>query len=166
VPSIGRDTTIRSANARDLTKLTIIEQECFRSNPAYANEILKKEDFAEVIGCAADLLLVAETNSCVEAYIMVRREASDPNTIQFRVDSIAVSLHARRRGLARALLRSAEDTVRRIRVKGNVRLRAFIHPTNDPSLLLFRNENYVSAEIVPQYYADRSDAIVVAKVVG
>nr|WP_245396345.1 GNAT family N-acetyltransferase/peptidase C39 family protein [Jiella sonneratiae] len=150
-PSGERDArvVIRPAVADDLESLVALEEACF------VFDRITRRSFRSLIGSASALILVAEDAASRAmlgyAALLFRR-----GTALARLYSIAVAAPAGRRGIGRALLKTAETAAFD---RDRILLRLEVREDNERAIRLYRAEGFRPIGRYLDYYADHMPAL-------
>ena len=140
---------IRDMAAQDIDALAAIEQACFAAG--YADKMMSREDFAEVLDDEHAALFCAIEGDTVAGYAFLILEEGAAN-----FDSLAVSPAHQGKGLGEQLFRHVE----RYRHDNAIpRLNLEIKETNYPLLKRYHGYGYKCFEVEPGFYADGWGAI-------
>lgn len=140
---------IRDMEAGDVDALTAIEVACFAAG--YADKMMSREDFAEVLTDEHAALFCAVEGAEVAGYAFLILEDGAAN-----FDSLAVSPAHQGKGLGEQLFRHVEHYCRENAIK---RLNLEIKETNYPLLKRYHGYGYKCFEIEAGFYADGWGAI-------
>ena len=145
----GLTVTLRNFEMADIERVLEIEEESFLDGDAALYQELY-EDWPEGF-------LVAEYNGTVIGFIVLVLTPEGDG----RVFAIAVDSRYRGRGVGRALLKLAFNTLRKRKI-GFVRLEVRI--SNNIAQQLYRSMGFMEIGFIPFYYKDGEGAIVMRKV--
>lgn len=140
---------IRDMAEQDVEALVAIEQACFAAG--YADKMMSRDDFAEVLSDDDAALFCAVENGEVAGYAFLILEEEAAN-----FDSLAVSPAHQGKGLGEQLFRHVEDYCR---TQGIPRLNLEIKETNYALLKRYHGYGYKCFEVEPGFYADGWGAI-------
>ena len=140
---------IRDMQAADVDALTAIETACFAAG--YADKMMTREDFAEVLGDMHAALFCAVEGAEVAGYAYLLLEDGAAN-----FDSLAVSPAHQGKGLGEKLFRRVEQYCEENRIP---RLNLEIKETNYTLLKRYHNYGYKCFEVEAGFYADGWGAI-------
>lgn len=140
---------IRPMEAGDVEALTAIEVACFAAG--YADKMMSREDFAEVLSDDHAALFCAVEGAEVAGYAFLILEDEAAN-----FDSLAVSPSHQGKGLGEQLFRHVEHYCRENAIK---RLNLEIKETNYPLLKRYHGYGYKCFEVEAGFYADGWGAI-------
>jgi [ribosomal protein S18]-alanine N-acetyltransferase len=140
---------IRDMEAGDVDALTAIEKACFAAG--YADKMMSREDFAEVLGDEHAALFCAVEGNEVAGYAYLLLEDGAAN-----FDSLAVSPAHQGKGLGDQLFKRVEQYCRENRIG---RLNLEIKETNYALLKRYHNYGYKCFEVEAGFYADGWGAI-------
>ena len=150
--------TLRDFQSNDLEALWRIDQECFPPGIAYS-----KAELRAYIESAAAFALVAEINapgatvsSSIAGFIVAEANRKGVG----HIITIDVLPEGRRSGIGFALLRAAEERLRRAQC-ARVRLEAAVD--NVVALDFYKRHGYAVVKTIRGYYSDGGDAYVLAK---
>lgn len=146
------DLIIRDAVRRDVDQLLRLENQSFDSDK------LSRRSFNYMIGKANALLLVAELEQQIIAYVLV---LYSQGTSLGRIYSLAVSPDHKNKGLASKLMQAAEQHALQ---DGRSFLRLEVRPDNVAAIRLYEKLGYKQFEIKTDYYEDHADALRMMKV--
>jgi ribosomal-protein-alanine N-acetyltransferase len=163
------DFTLRDFQSNDLEVLWSIDQECFPPGIAYS-----KAELSVYIESAAAFAIVAEIasqNSKTSESGLYPEAASSSPIVGFIVGesnregvghiiTIDVLPEGRRSGMGRALLKGAEERLRRAQCE-RVRLEAGVE--NAVALNFYKRHGYAVVKTIRGYYSNGGDAFVLAK---
>jgi ribosomal-protein-alanine N-acetyltransferase len=123
-----------------LNRILRIERE------AFGRYAWKGELFREYASACADLFLVAKINRSIAGYSItcVRGNRAE-------LDSIAVAVKFRQKGVARALLRFVVRKLRRVGIKS---LALMVRRDNQAAIELYRSLGFARVRTVSRYYED------------
>ena len=144
----------RSALLADLEQLVALEQQCFES------ERIRRRQFRHLLSRANAVVLVYEREGLLLGDIVVLFNRA---TSTARIYSIAVAHQARGRGIARQLVKAAEDAAWG-RQRAWVRLE--VRKDNSASINLFESLGYHRFGEHSHYYEDHADAWRYEKTLG
>ncbi len=144
----GSSFKIVRATWRDLNELRHLEKACF------GDDAWPLIDLISVLSIGGVVRLKAVIDERMVGFI-----AGDPRGLEeiAWIATLGVLPEYRRRGIASALLRACED---RLELK---RVRLSVREDNTPALNLYHHFGYQRVGIWPDYYKDKSDAIVLEK---
>lgn len=151
-PSTPRRITIREAGFADLPALVELEAGSF-DNP-WTGRLLK----AELDQPTSLALLATGEGGAALGYAAFRRAADDAELVR-----IAVDPGARRQGVGRRLV---EDGIERLRRAGGRRCFLEVRQANEPARRLYAALEFHRVGFRRAYYADGSDAVVLALELG
>lgn len=140
---------IRDMQAADVDALAAIEVACFAAG--YADKMMSREDFAEVLGDEHAALFCAVEGDEVAGYAYLLLEDGAAN-----FDSLAVSPAHQGKGLGEKLFRRVEQYCEENRIP---RLNLEIKETNYTLLKRYHNYGYKCFEVEAGFYADGWGAI-------
>ncbi len=140
---------IRDMQAQDVDALAAIEVACFAAG--YADKMMSREDFAEVLADEDAALFCAMEGDEVAGYAFLILEDGAAN-----FDSLAVSPAHQGKGLGEKLFRHVERYCQDNAIK---RLNLEIKETNYPLLKRYHGYGYKCFAIEPGFYADGWGAI-------
>lgn len=143
---------IRAASLADVDALLALEKTCFDSDR------LSRRSFKWMINKANSLLLVAENNDGIMAYVLVLYSRG---TSLGRIYSLAVLPQHRKQGLAAFLMHEAETAALEA---GRSFIRLEVRPYNLGAIRLYKSLGYKHFDIVSDFYEDHADAIRMMKV--
>jgi len=143
---------IRQATLADVSRLCEIENSCFDSDR------LSRRSFKWMIDKAHALLLVAEHDELLVAYVLL---LYSQGTSLGRVYSLAVEKSWRQYGIAALLMTTAEQAALD---DGRSFLRLEVRPDNDKAIRLYEKLGYQPFDIVTDFYEDHADALRLMKV--
>ncbi|SPE33117.1 SSU ribosomal protein S18P alanine acetyltransferase [Candidatus Sulfopaludibacter sp. SbA6] len=149
--------SVRKLRPSDLDRILEIEHASFGKD-AYDRNL-----FAEFFHKCGDLFLVAETGSGVCGYIVTCiRGNGPPCGTNTRAELVSVAVHPdhRGRGAASALM---DSTLRRLRLRGVVRLGLMVRAANRKALAFYEKYGFQKVRIVRGYYEDHADGLLMAK---
>jgi len=137
------------ASFRDLNALRKLEHACFDKDAWSFLDLLAVLTFPEVVRLKA-----------VEDGQMVGFVAGDPRPSEgfAWIATIGVDPHYQRRGIGRAMLRAAEESLMTSRVRLTVRM------SNQGAITLYEQEGYHTFDIWKGYYNDGEDGLVMEKI--
>lgn len=138
---------IRAATPSDLAVLVEIEKSCFQ------RDRLSRRSFKRFLDSPGDILLVAEREGEVLAYVLVLLRRG---TRLARLYSIAVLEGARGHHLGERLMRAGEEQAKQ---RGCVDMRLEVRRDNEPAIALYRRLGYRNFGQISAYYEDDEDAI-------
>lgn len=138
---------VRPAAPGDLGRLIEIERACFTT------DLLSRRSYRAMMVRASALVLVAELDGAVAGSVVLLFHRT---TAIARLYSLAVAPGARSRGLARRLLRAAEDAALE---RDCAVMRLEVRPDNEAALALYRQEGFSPAGRLEAYYEDGTDAL-------
>ncbi|HEX7965348.1 MAG TPA: ribosomal protein S18-alanine N-acetyltransferase [Gammaproteobacteria bacterium] len=136
---------IRLATLRDIDALLPIEHRSFQTDR------LTRLDFTRALKGKSAVLLVAEQGGAVLGYALIRVRGR-----QAHLESLAVDPDARRLGLGRTLLKTAEQAVLE---RGALHMRLEIREDNPAAYALYRALGYRQHGTWLEYYEDETDAL-------
>ncbi len=141
------DTILRPATVVDLTRIVLIEKECFED--PWTPDLLQLELLPDPLRFA----LVAEQKGEVVAYLMAWRVVD-----QLHILNIAVSERARRGRIGSRLLRAAAAEARRC---GLLEITLEVRRGNQAALDFYHHHGFVQVGLRRGYYPDSGeDALV------
>ena len=148
---------IRQFREEDLPSVIYINRTCLPENYTPDFFLYHFREFPEGF-------LVAEMDGSIVGYIMTRIDRGVSYypylaTLKEKghIISLAVMPHARRRGIAESLLRSALEAIKK---KGIKEVYLEVRISNTPAINLYKKLGFRIAKRVPRYYADGEDAYV------
>ncbi len=146
--------TIRPLSPADseLTELVKIE------NASFATDAYQIEDFRQVYLKCSELAIVAEIKGQIAGYMMTRRLPDRGN-----IFSVAVAPAYRRRDVGGALFRY---TVNRLNEWGIARVELEVRKTNETGTLFWTRMGFLPVSIIPNFYDDGSEALLMRKFIG
>ena len=136
---------IRSARASDLDALVELEHRSFTTDR------ISRAQYRRHIGGATAAVLVAEGHDLLGSVVVFFRRNSDAA----RLYSVAVSHHARGRGLGDILVDAAENAARQ---RGSGRIFLEVRHNNAAAIRLYERRGYVRIAAIPGFYEDGEDA--------
>lgn len=124
---------------------------------SFPSDRLSRRSFRHLIANAHAVVLVFEMQGKIvgDAVVLFRR-----NTRYARLYSLVVDPQHQQHGIARTLVRAAEDTAVK---KGCVRIGLELRTDNHAALHLYKNRGYVPARRKEAYYEDGSAALCMRK---
>ncbi len=138
---------IRSATLNDLSELVRIE------NLSFVTDRFSRRSFRYLLTKANAKTLVDEHEGQIRGYVML---LFNDGTSLARLYSYAVDPAARRQGVARALVKQAEQEA----IEHDcIAMRLEIRQDNEPSINLFKDFGYRQIGTVPDYYEDGMAAL-------
>ena len=140
---------IREMDAGDVDALVAIEQACFAAG--YADKMMTREDFADVLADEDAALFCAIVGGAVAGYAFLILDDGAAN-----FDSLAVSPAHQGKGLGEQLFRHVE---RYCHDNAIARLNLEIKETNYALLKRYHGYGYKCFEVEPGFYADGWGAI-------
>jgi len=140
---------IRDMAEQDIGALVAIEKACFEAG--YADKMMSRDDFAEVLEDRDAALFCAVEGEAVVGYAFLILE---PGAANF--DSLAVSPTHQGKGLGEKLFRHVEGYCRENAIP---RLNLEIKETNYPLLRRYHGYGYKCFEVEAGFYADGWGAI-------
>lgn len=144
--------SFRRATAADVDRVVEIEREGFLH--PWSRELIERE-----LGHAWSRLLLAEDGGAVVGYIVFWLVHDEVHVL-----NVATALEARRRGVGRALMETAEEEGR---LRGARLSTLEVRRSNTPALTLYLGMGYRQVGVRPNYYAEeREDAVVMVKTLG
>jgi len=148
---IINNVAFRKADLADLDAILKIEQESFEWDG------FNRKQMRYLIKSSASGFFVGETDDSVVGYmILLLRQ----NSHHIRIYSIAVSEAARGQGLGQLFLQLAEKWALE---KSKRRLKLEVRTTNTGAIKLYHGNHFSSVKVVPTYYHDGSDALIMIK---
>lgn len=140
------DLSIRPIRPDDLGTINRLERLCFKDpySPHFISHLARANP---------DTFLVAVVNGDVVGYGVVNRGIDHNHLV-----SIAVHSHNRRRGVGTMLLHALEA-----RLDGEKPLRLELRKSNVSALEFYRQCRFVPTGVIPGYYSDGEDAVVMEK---
>lgn len=153
---------VRRARERDLDRILKIEVASFGVD-AYDRKL-----FAEYTRNCGELFLVAEGATRVCGYAITCLCARDarkgaenrPETHRAELVSLAVDPAVRGKGAAQALM---DSILRRLRLRGVLRLGLTVKVTNHRALSFYRRYGFRKLRRAPRYYEDGADGVILVK---
>ncbi len=142
-----RTLPIRDATLADLDCLSALERDSFSSDR------ISPRSFRRLIRSASAVCRVMRDRAAILGYYLLLFRSG---TGVARLYSIAVDRRHRGRGIARALIASAERTARR---GGRTRIRLEVREDNRAAIGLYERLGYRPTGRRTAYYADRADAV-------
>lgn len=150
---------LRGGRRSDLDGLDALEREIFKSR-LFSGHLLSRASFRRLLISPSATLIVAEGADELAGYVLVLYRARSSAA---RLYSIGVAARFRRRGLARNLVRAAEqDAVRR----GRNALRLEVRADDRGSIALYESSSYRRIGLASAYYDGRVDALRLEKSLG
>ncbi|MEM3670119.1 MAG: GNAT family N-acetyltransferase [Thermoprotei archaeon] len=138
---------VRNFVESDLKSVMELES-CFEPCERYT-----EKDFVRLSRPPA-VFLVAEVNSRIAGYILIRRQGR-----MFEIVSIAVKPENRRRGIGRLLF---EEAFRRLDGRGDG-FRLAVREGNDAAKTLYVSLDFKVVGRVPRYYCGEEDALIMER---
>jgi ribosomal protein S18 acetylase RimI-like enzyme len=146
---------IQTAGLRDLNDLRRLEKECFDQDawPLW--------DLIGVLTLPGLVRLKASTPEGMVGFVAgeYRPEETDPNLLTGWIITLGVSPDYRRKGIANALLTTAEEQL----FKKADLLRLCVRVSNHPAIALYQNCGYTRVSTWTNYYPGGEDALVLGK---
>jgi|JRYE01.1.fsa_nt_gb ribosomal protein S18 acetylase RimI-like enzyme len=148
--TVERPVTVRRAERRDLAALVALES-------GFPGDRMSKVSLARLLSRESAEVLVAEvatesgTEVVGDAVLLFRRGYKSA-----RLYSMIVKAQWRGRGVARALLKAAEDLAQE---RGSVSIRLEVREDNPAAIALYRNAGYEVGGRTSDYYEDHSTAL-------
>ncbi len=137
---------IRSAVPGDLQTVSSLEDLCFKDPyPPYF--------ISQLAEANPETFLVAEVNGHLVGYVVADRWMDHDHLV-----SIAVHPKERMKGIGERLLLALEARLGRTRP-----IRLEVRKNNLPALEMYRKHGFEETALIPGYYADGEDAIVMEK---
>ncbi len=137
---------IRSAVPADLQAVSSLEDLCFKDPyPPYF--------ISQLAEANPDTFLVAEINGKVVGYAVADQWMDHDHLV-----SIAVHPRERRKGIGERLLLALDARLGRMRP-----IRLEVRRSNLPALEMYRKHRFEETDVIPGYYSDGEDAIVMEK---
>jgi len=148
--------SVRRFRLSDLDRIQRIEHLSFGKD-AYDRNL-----FAEFFHNCGDLFLVAENGPDICGYMVTCIRGRDADA---RAELVSVAIHPRHRrlGAASALM---DSTLRRLRLRGVVRLALMVRTTNQKALSFYEKYGFHKIRIVRGYYEHEADGLLMAKNLG
>ncbi len=151
---------IRRFKPEDLEWVIRINRACLPENyPSFF--------FTHLYENCPEAFLVAETKDGGEiiGYVMCRLEREfAPTSLKVKtkghIVSLAVMPEHRRKGVATALMKLAEEALKR---KGAEELYLEVRVSNEPAIRLYEKLGYKKVKVLKYYYSDGEDAYLMAK---
>lgn len=144
---------IRPARIDDTERVLELQNEMFPGDP----NALDANSMAVVVTTTPDYLLVAETKTGVEGFIVLKDRPSRPWT---SCDFVGVSSRAQGAGAGSALVKAGLKAARR------PFLRLFVRPTNIAARALYKRLGFLHVSTRKGSYEDGEDAIVLMRWAG
>lgn len=145
------DVVFRKADLTDLNAILKIEREGFEWDG------FSRKQMKYLIKSSSSGFFVGETDGSVVGYmILLLRQ----NSHHIRIYSIAVSEAARGKGVGQSFLQLAEKWALE---KTKNRLKLEVRTTNTAAINLYKRNQFSSAKVVPGYYHDGGDALIMLK---
>lgn len=141
------DVNFRNATPADTDALVHLENQCF------SDDRISRRSFRRFIDMPRDRVILAEEEGQLQGYSLVLMKA---NTRLARIYSIAVSPHARGKGLGEALVRESEQQAAQA---GRIIMRLEVHTANHGAIALYRRLGYRQFGTYRDYYDDHGDAL-------
>lgn len=138
---------IRTATLNDLSALVALENQCFDTDR------LSRRSFRHLLSKGRALTLVDEVGDQLRGYIMILFHAG---TSLARLYSVAVSPSFRGRGIAKQLVKAAEDAAL---AQDCVSMRLEVREDNIATIRLYEELGYRKFGSVEDYYEDHMDAL-------
>ena len=148
VSDIDRGMQIRLASVEDLADLVAVDVEAF-GKLAYPMFVLR-----QLFDVHGDCWLVAEHSAGLIGYAL---SAPTLNRDTGWLLALAVSAEFRGRGYGRALLLKS---LKILRANGIHELQLTVEPNNVPAISLYRNEGFVTKEVINNYLGPGEDRVV------
>lgn len=132
---------IRKAQASDLDQIFELEKQCFQGNLSYS-----KQQLQYLITRAHSTCFVEEVDSLIQGFIIIlyRRR-----TFTAGIETIDVNPALRRKGIARRLLRAAEEDMKKKKIR---KIRLEVSTTNQEAIAFYESEGYTKIALLPKYY--------------
>jgi [ribosomal protein S18]-alanine N-acetyltransferase len=145
--------SVRPFRAADMQRILQIERASFGAD-AYERKL-----FAELFHTCGELFLVAVAGGRICGYMVsCLRGNSSPKTAE--LISVAVLPSFRGRGAASYLMR---NTLRRLRLRGAVRLSLMVKVTNEGARRFYDRHGFRKVRKVSGYYEDGADGVLMRK---
>ena len=147
---------LRDYRPQDFQRLLEIDQACFVEGIAYSADELR-----HFLNRRHAVRIVAEKAGKIEGFVIAdhyRSRRSDER--MGRIITIDVLPEARRTGLGSRLLKAAEE---KIREAGAAYLSLETAIDNLTALRFYKKHGYVGLKILPNYYLDSIDALLMGK---
>ena len=143
---------VRHLRLRDMDRVLEIEQASFGAE-AYDRNL-----FAEYFHKCGELFLVADLGERICGYSLTCISGQRAELV-----SVAVDPPDRGKGIARTLL---DSTLRRLRRRAVARLALTVRQSNQPARALYESQGFLERRIIPGYYEDGEDGLMMTKEVG
>ncbi len=151
VRTLTSNINIRKATLSDLDAVMAIETESFGS------DAFGERQMQYLMKSATSLFYIAETKNTLAGYVILLMRK---NTHQMRIYSIAVSSLLRGKGVGQYLIDFALKTAEN-RSKSSLKLE--VRTTNSGAIQLYERNKFMSVKIIPDYYHDGCDALVMKR---
>lgn len=140
---------IRAPELRDIAGMIAVERACFNDpwSPGAIQEAMQSET-----SCA----LLAENQAGVLGFVLARTTGPEAEILD-----LAVSPRARRRGIARDLLRAVREQVRRVGVE---EIFLEVRESNRAAISLYEGEGYRAVGMRHRYYRNPPENALVLRV--
>jgi ribosomal-protein-alanine N-acetyltransferase len=126
---------------------------------SFGRDAYDRKLFAELLHICGDLFLVAGRGGEVCGYMVTcTRGRRAPGA--FELVSLAVDPASRGKGAASSLMR---NTLRRLRLRGGVRISLMVRVTNEPARRFYEKYGFRRVRKVPRYYEDGEDGVVMSR---
>ena len=143
--------TLRDYRPADFETLWRIDQECFPPDLAYS-----RSELAGYIRRHSSLTLVAELAGEIAGYAVAERGGRKAG----HIITLDVRQPARRAGLGSKLMAAAEE---RLRAVGCSSVLLEVAVDNHAAIAFYHRHGYATLATIPQYYNDRTDALLLGK---
>ena len=153
--------TLRPYKPQDFKQLLEIDAACFAEGIAYSEEemryFLRRSSAIKLIGEQAEAGTPPEIKGFIIADVLRPRSPQKPIGHIITIDVLA---EARRSGLGGRLLDAAETELKKLGCE-HVSLETAID--NFPALHFYKKHGYTGLKILPNYYLDSLDALLMGK---
>lgn len=144
---MSNNPTIRRATADDLDSLVRLEQRTFD----YSR--ISRRNFRRLMqSSSAHFWVVIEQQNVIAYAIALSRS----NSRYWRVYSLAVDMHHRGRGLARAMLEHVIIEAKKAQCRG---LSLEVKSDNRAAITLYQHYHFETIDLLPGYYDDGTDGL-------
>jgi len=136
-------------------RLSDLDRICQIEHLSFGKDAYPRNLFADFYYKCRGLFLVVERDSTLWGYMITCRSGDRGERV-----SVAVAPEARSRGAASALM---ESTLRRLRRAGIARIRLMVRVRNRKARAFYEKYGFAKVRIVPAYYSDAADALMMAR---
>jgi ribosomal-protein-alanine N-acetyltransferase len=147
--------TLREYRSQDFARLLEIDQICFVEGIAYS-----ESEMRYFLGRPSAVRIVGEQEGDIQGFIVADRLRRRSQESMGRIITIDVLPQARRTGLGSRLMSAAEE---KLRDSGCTYVSLETAVDNMAAMRFYKKHGYMGLKILPSYYLDSIDALLMGK---